>query len=138
MARKLWADTNVIIRIITGDPAAMAQEAEEMIQKVEKGDLVLRLSVLVVAECCWVLESYYEAQALDISDALLKFTNAIGVETEEKPVVQQALLDFSAKKVDFVDAYIAAHAKANPPEDVVTWDKHYQRLDIRHDRPRNW
>lgn len=138
MARKLWADTNVIIRIITGDPAAMAQEAEEMIQKVEKGDLVLRLSVLVVAECCWVLESYYEEQTLDISDALLKFTNAIGVETEEKPVVQQALLDFSAKKVDFVDAYIAAHAKANPPEDVVTWDKHYQRLDIRHDRPRNW
>lgn len=138
MARRLWVDTNVIIRIITGDPKAMAQEAEEMIQKVEKGKLVLRLSALVVAECCWLLESYYEARPQDISDALLKFTNAIGVETEEKSVVQQALLDFSAKKVDFVDAYIAAHAKANPPEDLVTWDKHYKQLDISHDRPRNW
>jgi len=46
--------------------------------------------------------------------------------------------DFSVKKVDFVDAYIAAHAKANSPEDVITWDKHYKRLDICHDRPGNW
>ncbi len=138
MARRLWLDTNVIIRIITGDPKEMAQEAEDLILKVELGELVLRLSAIVVAECCWVLESFYEAQPTDISDALLKFTNAIGVETEEKPVVQQALLEFCAKKVDFVDAYIAAHAKANPPEDVVTWDKHYKRLDISHNRPRNW
>jgi predicted nucleic-acid-binding protein len=133
LARKLWLDTNVIIRIITGDPKEMALEAEDMIHKVEKGELVLRLSALVVAECCWILESFYEVQSKDISVALLKFTNASGVETEEKHVVQQALLDFSAKKVDFVDAYIAAHAKANPPEDVVTWDKHYKRLDISHE-----
>ncbi|MFZ3102702.1 MAG: PIN domain-containing protein [Desulfitobacteriaceae bacterium] len=138
MARRLWLDTNVIIRIITGDPQEMAQGAEDLILKVEMGELGLRLSAIVVAECCWVLESFYEAQPADISEALLKFTNAIGVETEEKAVVQQALLDFSVKKVDFVDAYIAAHAKANPPEDVVTWDKHYKRLDIRHDRPSNW
>ncbi|EGW41166.1 pilT domain protein [Desulfosporosinus sp. OT] len=131
-------DTNVIIRIITGDPKELAQEAEEMIRKVEMGELVLRLSALVVAECCWVLESFYEAHPSDIADVLLKFTNAIGVETDEKSVVQQSLHDFSTKKVDFVDAYIAAHAKANPPEDVVTWDKHYKRLDIRHDRPGNW
>ena len=99
MARKLWLDTNVIIRIITGDPQEMAQEAEDMILKVEMGELVLRLSAIVVAECCWVLESFYEAQPTDISDTLLKFTNAIGVETEEKPVVQQALLDFPLKRL---------------------------------------
>ena len=56
MARRLWLDTNVIIRIITGDPKELAQEAEEMIQKVEMGELVLRLSALVVAEYCWVLD----------------------------------------------------------------------------------
>lgn len=138
MARRIWLDTNVIVRIITGDPIEMAREAEDMIQKVEMGELILRVSSVVVAECCWVLESFYEAHPPEIADALLKFTNAIGVETEEKSVVQQALLDFSTKKVDFVDAYIAAHARANPPEDVVTWDKHYNRLDINHDRPRNW
>lgn len=42
------------------------------------------------------------------------------------------------KSVDFVDAYITAHAKVNPPEDVVTWDKHFRRLDINHDIPKNW
>jgi predicted nucleic acid-binding protein len=128
----------VIIRIITGDPKELAEEAKEMIQKVEAGELVLRLTPLVVAECCWVLASFYKAEPSDISDVLLKFTNGIGVETEEKAVVQQALLDYAEKNVDFVDAYIAAHAKLNPPEDVVTWDKHFKRLDIHHDRPENW
>ncbi|GGJ80375.1 putative nucleic acid-binding protein [Anoxybacillus voinovskiensis] len=138
MARKLWIDTNVITRIITGDPKALAEEVGEMLQKVEAGELILRLTPLVIAECCWVLASFYEADPKDISDALLKFTNSIGVETEEKSVVQQALRDYAEKNVDFIDAYIAAHAKANPPEDVVTWDKHFKRLDIRHDRPGNW
>lgn len=138
MARKLWIDTNVIIRIITGDPKTLAEEVGEMLQKVEAGELILRLTPLVIAECCWVLASFYEADPKDISDALLKFTNSIGVETEEKSVVQQALRDYAEKNVDFIDAYIAAHAKANPPEDVVTWDKHFKRLDIRHDRSGNW
>jgi predicted nucleic acid-binding protein len=138
LARKLWIDTNVIIRIITGDPKALAEEVGEMLQKVESGELILRLTPLVIAECCWVLASFYEADPKDISDALLKFTNSIGVETEEKSVVQQALRDYAEKNVDFIDAYIAAHAKANPPEDVVTWDKHFKRLGIRHDRPGNW
>lgn len=138
MARKLWIDTNVIIRIMTGDPKELAEEVEKMIQKVEAGELILRLTPLVVAECCCVLASYYQADPYDISVALLKFTNGIGVETEEKAVVQQALRDYAEKNVDFVDAYIAAHAKLNPPEDVVTWDKHFNRLDIDHDRPGNW
>jgi len=137
LARKLWIDSNVIIRIITGDPKDLAEEAEEMIHKVEAGELILRLTPLVVAECCWVLASFYEAEPNDISDALLKFTNGIGVETEEKSVVQQALRDYAEKNVDFIDAYIAAHAKLNPPEDVVTWDRHFKRLGIHHDRPEN-
>lgn len=137
MARKLWIDTNVIIRIITGDPKDLAEEAEEMIQKVEAGELVLRLTPLVVAECCWVLASFYEADPADIGEALIKFTNSIGVETEEKDVVQQALRYYMDRNVDFVDTYIAAHAKVNPPEDVVTWDNHFNQLDIKHNSPKN-
>ncbi|AGT32653.1 twitching motility protein PilT [Geobacillus genomosp. 3] len=138
MARKLWIDTNVVIRIMTGHPQELAEEVGDMLQKVEAGELILRLNPLVVAECCWVLASVYQASPSDISAALLKFTDGIGIETEEKDVVQQALRDYGEKKVDFIDAYIAAHAKANPPEDVVTWDKHVRRLNIRHGRPKDW
>ena len=137
MARKLWIDTNVIIRIITGDPKDLAEDAEEMIQKVEAGELILRLTPLVVAECCWVLAFFYEAEPTDIGEVLIKLTNSIGIETEEKDVVHQALRYYMERKVDFVDAYIAAHAKVNPPEDVVTWDKHFKRLDIKHYSPKD-
>lgn len=69
----------------------------EVLQKVEAGEFILRLTSLVIAECCWVLVSFYEADHKDISDALLKFTNSFGVEAEEKEVVQQALRNYAEK-----------------------------------------
>ncbi|OQP06087.1 twitching motility protein PilT [Geobacillus sp. 46C-IIa] len=138
MARKLSIDTNVVIRIMTGHPQELAEEIGDLLQKVEAGELILHLNPPVAAECCWVLATVYQTSLSDIAAALFKFTNGIGIETEEKDVVQQALRDYGEKKVDFIDAYIAAHAKANPPEGVVTWDKHFKRLNIRHGRPKDW
>ncbi len=42
------------------------------------------------------------------------------------------------KNVDFIDAYLVSHAKENPPEEIVTWDKHFKKLDAQHNRPKNW
>ncbi|WP_260441116.1 hypothetical protein [Parageobacillus thermoglucosidasius] len=47
-----------------------------MHQKAEAGEPILRLTPLRVAECCWVLSSFYEVNPKDISDALPKFTTA--------------------------------------------------------------
>ncbi len=138
MIKKLWVDTNVIIQMVTADPVDLANEVFDFMKKVESKEYILRLSPLVIAECCWVLESYYEILPVKIAEVLKILIDSDGVEMEEESVIRQALTDYADKNVDFIDAYLAAHAKANPPEDVVTWDQHFRRLEIRHDRPMNW
>ncbi|MBB6284233.1 AbrB/MazE/SpoVT family DNA-binding domain-containing protein [Geobacillus subterraneus] len=43
VARKLWVDTNVVIRIMTGHPQELAEEIGDLLQKVEAGELILHL-----------------------------------------------------------------------------------------------
>ena len=57
---------------------------------------------------------------------------------EEKSVIQTSLSNYAKKNVDFIDAYLVAHAKENPPEEIVTWDKLFKKLDVQHSRPKNW
>ncbi len=138
LTKKLWVDTNVIIRMVTGEPSELSNEVFGLMKKVEQNEYVLRISPMVIAECCWVLESYYEFPPEQIASVLEILIESDGIEAEEKLVMKQALLDYGKKQVDFIDAYLASHAKSNPPEDIVTWDKHFRRLDIRHNRPGNW
>lgn len=130
MTQKVWIDANDVIRIITGD---IRKQAEEMIQKVIAGELVLYLTPLAVAKCCWILSDHSESEPKEIADALLTFTNFGGVETEEKELVQQALRDYAEKNVEFIDSFIAAYAKANPSEGVDTWEKYLERLGVQFD-----
>lgn len=138
MSQKLWVDTNVILRMVTGEPPDLAIEVREFMKKVNHREYILRISPLVIAECCWVLESYYEQKPADIANVLQLLIESDGVEMEEKSVIQKSLSDYAKKNVDFIDAYLVAHAKENPPEEIVTWDKHFKRLDAQHNRPKNW
>lgn len=54
---------------------------------------------------------------------MLRFIALKGIETEAKMVVIEALTRFGQKNnVDFVDAYLAAYAKAKKPAHVVAFN----------------
>ena len=132
----VWADSNVLLRIITGDPPKMAQEVRELTQKVDHNQVVLKIPAIVIAECCWVLESFYGYNPPDITQALTNIIHAKGMDVEEKPLVLEALRDYAQQHVDYIDAYIAAKARASNHPYVVTWNqKHFARLRVRYNKP---
>lgn len=51
-----FVDTNVLIRHLTGVPPKLARRATRLLATAD----VLPLADLIVAECVYVLESYYE------------------------------------------------------------------------------
>ncbi len=57
-------DTNVLVRMITGDNARQTGVADQFI---EKGAWV---SILAIAEVTWVLDSSYKQSALEIASAV--------------------------------------------------------------------
>ena len=53
---KVWVDANVILRLLTGEPEAMASSAQKVFQRAERGELTLQVSTMVAAEVVWVQE----------------------------------------------------------------------------------
>ena len=133
----VWLDTNVIIRYITADHPTMTPETAQLMERVDLGEVKLKLASIVIAECCWVLQSRtYGFRPSEIANVLIAFLGADGIEAEEREVLICALEQYAADNIDFIDAYLAEHAKAVGPPVIVTFnDRDFAKLKISYHRP---
>ena len=125
--KRLWVDANVVVRFLTGEPAALAERAAGLMSQVERGEVAIYLSSLVVAEVIWVLKSFYRHSLEDIAGSLIPLMVADGVEVEDRDLLIQAIELAWAKNVDFVDAVLALQA-VRSGESVCTFDQDFKRL----------
>ena len=126
---RLWVDANVLLRFLTGEPEDLAGKAARLIARAERGEVVLVLSSLVIAEVFWVLKSFYRHSLEDIAAVLVPLMSADGVEVEDRETLIQAVELARDKKVDFVDAALALQA-ARRGEPVCSFDGDFKRLPV--------
>src|SRR5690554_6044084 len=117
---KFLVDTNVLIRLLIKDDSVKYKTIVKLVEKVENNELILIIPTVTLAECCWVLTSYYKLEKRLISEYLIEILLTDNVEPEEDVVIE-ALKWYSEKNVDFADALICC--KANNNVSVITWDK---------------
>jgi len=84
-------DTNVLVRLITGDKAAQAGLAASF---VEKGAWV---SLLALADAIWVLRSVYRLDAADLAAAVEMLLNHKDLALQDSDVVEAALELFRSR-----------------------------------------
>ncbi|MEX2046900.1 MAG: PIN domain-containing protein [Chloroflexota bacterium] len=125
-----WLDANVLIRVLTDQPADLARKAQTLLGRAQKGDLLLVLSVVVVAEVVWVLGRHYGYDRDRIALGLRELVTADGIAAEGADDVLDALALMVDHNVDFPDAYLAA--AANRRGDLVaTFDTDFRKLGAR-------
>jgi predicted nucleic-acid-binding protein len=117
---KLLVDTNVLIRLIVKDNFSKLEILTKLIKKVENSELTLVIPTIVIAECCWLLKSFYNLDKQQISEYIIGILESDNVELEET-IVMEALSIFSEKNVDFADALLSLKTKNSFP--LLTWDK---------------
>ncbi|MCT2538264.1 type II toxin-antitoxin system VapC family toxin [Aquibacillus koreensis] len=117
---RFLVDTNVLIRLLVKDDPIKFNTILKLVEKVEKNELTLVIPTVVIAECCWLLKSFYKLDKQRIAAYLLDVILSENVEVEEKYVIQ-ALKTYADKNVDFADALIAS--KSSSKLAVLTWDK---------------
>ncbi|MBF6596412.1 MAG: PIN domain-containing protein [Thermaceae bacterium] len=118
---RVWGDANLLIRLITDDPPQMAAQAEAFLKRAEEGQFSVVLTPVTLAECVWVLSSFYGFSREVIAEGLGKLLTNTGLEVLEKTAMYQALEIMAEKNVDFIDAYLAAQAKLHD-EPVASFD----------------
>jgi predicted nucleic acid-binding protein len=120
--KRLRVDANVLLRFLTGEPKDLAERAARLMVRAERGEVVLVLSPLVVAEMVWVLKSVYRRSYEEIAEVLVPLLSAAGLEAEDREMMIEALELTRKRNVDFLDAVLALQA-VRKSETVCTFDK---------------
>lgn len=122
-------DANVLLRLLTDDPPAMAERAVALAERAESGEILLRIAPLVVAEVVWVLQSFYGHDKRKIADAVTALLAARGVDAVDGDTVLAAVETMATNNVDFIDAYLAQISCA-AREPVCSFDEDFRRLGV--------
>lgn len=120
--KRFWVDANVLLRFLTGEPKPMAEQAARLMRRAERGEVLLILSPLVLAEVVWVLKSFYRHTYDGISRVLIPLLSADGVEVEDRELLIRSIELARDKNVDFLDAVLALQA-VRDGETVCTFDE---------------
>lgn len=126
MTERRFIDTNLIMRYLLQDHAAHAEAASRLFEACDAGKIRLLLLSEVVAECVFVLESFYRQPREGIADALSRLIESPGIEICANEAHADALRRYSEGGMHFVDCVLAA-AAAKSGFAVATFDKGFKR-----------
>lgn len=115
-------DTNILVRHLTGEPAAQASRATTFLGDAE----ALELPALVVAELVSVLESVYEQTRPQVATLVRAVLAHPPVHAAEETVLLRAVERYETAWVPFAEAYLAAMAERNDGL-VVSFDRDLDR-----------
>ncbi|MGA8270034.1 MAG: type II toxin-antitoxin system VapC family toxin [Candidatus Sulfotelmatobacter sp.] len=115
-------DTNVIVRYLTRDDPGQAAAAVRVLDSLTHDEPGF-LSLVVILELVWVLESFYQAKKNELEDVLEVLLSNDHLIVERSEVVWQALRTFSKSRADFSDCMIERCAHAANCQYTVTFDR---------------
>lgn len=124
--RRIFIDTNIIVRILTDDPPDLAARAASFIDN--NTDCQLVVSDLIAAEVVFVLQSFYKVSKGDIAKGLEKFFEIPQIVVENHPIISKALNLYVQKNIDYAEAYLAAYTLKQRSNEILSFDKDLDKL----------
>ena len=131
MSKQRLVDANLIVRYLVQDHERHARAAGKLFDACDRGEVVIVVLPVVLAECVFVLESFYGHPRADIASALGRLISSPGVEIGEVTVHLDGLKRYKGTKAHFVDCLIAATAVAKDMP-VATFAQDFRKFaDVR-------
>ena len=119
---KVTADTNVLVRAITGDDARQSKVAQAALAKAD----VVALALPALCELVWVLSQGYKIPSAEISEAIRRLINGANV-VVNRPAAEAGLAVLEAGG-EFADGVIAYEGSWLGADSFVSFDKKAAKL----------
>jgi predicted nucleic-acid-binding protein len=127
--RKVFFDTNFLLRFYLDDVTRQSAKAKKMVQAAKDGALLLVTDLIVICEMVWVMDSYYGLNKKQIAEKMTNLYQTAGLVVLNGEILPDALAVYVDKNIDFTDAVIGAIATKNHIEYLASFDKkHAGRL----------
>ncbi|MEY2336585.1 type II toxin-antitoxin system VapC family toxin [Acidithiobacillus ferrianus] len=119
---KITADTNVLVRAITGDDPQQSESAQAVLANAS----VVALPLPVLCELVWVLSQGYKIPTMEVGEVIQRLINSVNV-VANRPAVEAglALLVLGG---DFADGVIAYEGSWLGGETFVSFDRKAVKL----------
>ena len=116
-------DTNIIVRYLAQDDKVQAALATRLIEGSLTPENPGFVSVVVLAEIVWVLESCYGTSRIEIGQVLERMLRVKQLRFQDPDTAWQALRAFRDGKSDFADCLVERIGHAWKCEHTLTFDQ---------------
>ena len=133
-----FVDTNIFLRLLTGDDPRKAAQCLALFQSAQRGELNLVTSESVVAEIAYVLSSKatYQIPRATVALALRPILANPGLRIDHKGSVLRALDLWEDSNLDFEDCLSVEHIRRADLAGIYSYDPDFDRIsDIRRLEP---
>ena len=126
----MFLDANIILRYLTNDDPDKAARCLALLQAADRGAAQLVTTEAIIAEVVYVLSSprLYNLAPSRIRELLLPLIEIRGLKLESRQLYHDALDLYATQQIDFEDALAVAHMRALGVEQIVSYDRHFDRI----------
>ena len=125
---KVGLDTSVVVRLLTGEPADLAQIALRFVRQREQAKDRLLVSDEVLAETYYAVQHYYEVSKEDALAALRDFVSTPTIEATGEAAQVLETPNLHSARPGFVDRLIHAGYRRAGADQIATFERAARRL----------
>ena len=122
-----FIDTDVIIRLLTGDDPKKQAAASTLLERVEQGEVAISAPDTVIADAIHVLSSprLYHLSREEIKDLLTPLVCLPHFQLQNRSAVLRALNLYASTKLDFGDTLILASMEQHRSNMLYSYDRDF-------------
>ena len=117
-----FLDTNILLRHLLADHPQQSPQATAYLSRVERGELQVRVSELVIFETVFTLQRSYKRPKDKIRDALLALLGLPGIIRPGKRRFQKVFDLYVSLNISFADAYLTVLMEQLGLDEIATFD----------------
>jgi len=126
---KKFIDTNMFLRYLTKDDPSKFDKCREVFKKAVEGKIELATSGIVIAELIWTLLSYYKVPKADVIEKISIIVSTESLFIPDKDIIIDALVLYSMKNIDYIDAYNAVFMKYHGLNKIYSYDADFDIIE---------
>jgi predicted nucleic acid-binding protein len=125
-----FLDTDIIIRLITGDDPVKQAASQALFERVEQGHETVQAPITVIADAVYVLSSprLYHLPRAVIGAALVRLVRLPHFRVRQRRTVLRALALYANTNLDFGDVFILASMEQARSTTLYSYDQGFDRI----------
>ena len=125
--KRVLLDTNVILRLLLADHEDQHSRAVRLFDAATDKECLLQINAEILAECTFVLESFYKVSRVAIAELMERLLCHPGIYSNEMNVLKVSLEHYCSSKVDIADCLLAARSRIQNCS-IAAFDKDFKKL----------